>query len=84
MHHLSIVRKPAHLLYDGPFDHEEKSRDDSLSNFVRDTDFSYFSMCKRIIRLSFMYAIIKYIFYLSITIIEELVSNYFMFAINLI
>ena len=42
MHHLSIVRKPAHLLYDGPFDHEEKSRDDSLSNFVRDTDFSYF------------------------------------------
>ena len=38
MHHLSIVRKLAHLLYDGPLDHEEKSRDDSLCNYVRDTE----------------------------------------------
>ena len=83
------MRKLAHLLYDGPLDHEEKSRDDSLCNFVRDTEIflSYVKgiKLKGIIRLSFMYAIINYQFlYLSIIVIEELVSNYFIFAINLI
>ena len=48
MHHLSIVRKLAHLLYDGPLDHEEKSRDDSLCNFVRDTEIFILSYVKGI------------------------------------